>query len=127
MTDQVVSRMPATVAVARGIMAVQAALGCVGLLFLAGIVDSGFLGLTLFLPALAVTATLILLVARWRSRRRWVWIAALAVEALAVALQLLPPLLYEPRLSDVLNPHLAMAVATLVLLGLRDARSWFDR
>lgn len=127
-SEQLVGRMPAVAAIARAIVAVQAALGCVGLLFGVGIVGQSSFGLILFLPLLGMTATLILLVARWRSRRRWVWIAALAVEVLTGGAQLLPLLLYgELRPSDVLNLHLVMAVAVLVLLGLRDTRGWFDR
>lgn len=113
-------------AITRAIVAVQSALGCIGLLFLAGVLHSGA-GLVLFLPSLVMTGALILVVAKWRSRRRWVWIAAITVEVLIVGSQVLPPFLYGVEASDVLNPHLLMAVAVLVLLGLRKARGWFDR
>ncbi|MFD1936987.1 hypothetical protein ACFSKW_36515 [Nonomuraea mangrovi] len=125
-SDQLADRMPAVAAVTRAIVAVQSALGCIGLLFLAGLLGTG-IGLILFLPSLVMTATLILLVAKWRSRRKWVWIAAITVEVLTVGAQVLPPFLYGVRASDVVNPHLFMAVAVLVLLALRGVRGWFDR
>ncbi|MGV9302169.1 hypothetical protein [Nonomuraea sp. NPDC003727] len=128
MSDQLASGTPALVTVARVILIVQTAFGYLGLLVVAGLLGRSPFDLTVFLPAIVIPVALLLIMVRWRSRRRWVWITALVVEALTAVVQTVPLLVYGLlRPTDLLNVHLIGAVAVIALLSLSDVRGWFDR
>ncbi|MEV4159604.1 hypothetical protein [Nonomuraea dietziae] len=128
MTDQLASRMPVVAHASRIVMAIQAVVGLLGLLFMLGVPSGLTIVGIVFAVMLLLTAALLFVVVRWHSRRRAVLVLAIIVEAVALGLQVLPPvLLGYVILGDLLNPHVILPATALALLCAPGSRSWFDR
>lgn len=109
-------------------MAIQAVVGLLGLLFMLGVPSGLTIVGIVFAVALLLTAVLLFVVVRWRSRRRAVLILAITVEAVALGLQILPPVLLGYfTLGDLLSAHVILPATALALLCAPETRSWFDR
>ncbi|MEU4717996.1 hypothetical protein AB0G06_00005 [Nonomuraea dietziae] len=128
MTDRLASRMPVVARASRIVMAIQAVVGLLGLLFMLGVPSGLTIVGIVFAVALLLTAVLLFVVVRWRSRRRAVLILAITVEAVALGLQILPPVLLGYfTLGDLLSAHVILPATALALLCAPETRSWFDR
>ncbi|MEU4324563.1 hypothetical protein [Nonomuraea dietziae] len=90
MTDQLASRMPVVAHASRIVLAIQAVVGLLGLLFMLGVPSGLAIVGIVFAVMLLLTAALLFVVVRWHSRRRAVLILAIIVEAVALGLQVLP-------------------------------------
>ncbi|MDF5755571.1 hypothetical protein [Spongiactinospora sp. TRM90649] len=120
---------PQPVVIARRLMWGQVVLGVLGILIillaLANIGGGAMATATLLLAVgIISTGVLVALILACKTRRKWVRIAIIVVEALLVldrAIQLLT----GPNIGTLL--YLALSIPVIVLLARRDAAAWFDR